>query len=91
MPRKRTRSPETERNDTEVFTDAGHPTRQRLRPALSVFFVYHPADGTVLVKSHLRARDRIVELLQRFGQALGQCRAGEADVAVANPFVALDT
>ena len=53
----------------EVFTDAGHPTRQRLRPALSVFFVYHPADGTVLVKSHLRARDRIVELLQRFGQA----------------------
>lgn len=41
-----------------------------MRPALPILFVYYPHDGTVLLKSHLRARDRIVELFQQFGTAV---------------------
>lgn len=54
----------------QTFTDAGHPHRQRLRPARQVLFVYYPADGTVLFKSGLRSRERNAELLDRFGRAV---------------------
>jgi hypothetical protein len=52
------------------FTDAGKPTVQRLRPAISLLFVYYPADGTVLVQSHLRAVDRVSALLRCFGSSV---------------------
>ena len=32
--------------------------------------MYHPDDGTVLLKSHLRSRDRVAQLFDRFGQAV---------------------
>ena len=63
-----------------VFTDEGKPARQRLRPALPIIFVYYPSDGTVLLKSHLRSRDRIADLFQRFGMAvLGSTVAYDAE------------
>lgn len=51
------------------FSDAGEPVAQRLRPAVSVLFAYHPADGTVLLKSRLRAADRVAELMARLSEA----------------------
>lgn len=54
----------------QTFTDAGRPTRQRLRPARQVLFVYYPRDGTVLFQSHLRSRERTAGLLECFGQAV---------------------
>ncbi len=57
----------------DAFTDAGKPTTQKVRPALPVLFAYYPADGTVLLKSHLRSRDRVDELLGHFGQAVLGC------------------
>jgi hypothetical protein len=56
----------------EAFSESGEPTLHRLRPSLSVLFVYYPADGTVLLKSHLRAADRISGLLRCFGEAVLQ-------------------
>jgi hypothetical protein len=57
----------------EGFTEQGQPAIQRVRPALTVLFAYSAADGSVLLKSHLRAQDRLGELLQGFGRAvLGQ-------------------
>ena len=43
----------------EGFTDEGTPSLQRIRPALAVLFAYCPADGTVRLKSPLRAADRV--------------------------------
>src|SRR5439155_15562254 len=43
----------------ETFADDGRPALQPVRPALPVLFVYYPGDGTVLLKSHLRAADRV--------------------------------
>ncbi len=64
----------------DTFTEDGQPMTQRLRPALPVFFVYHPDDGTVLLKSPLRSRDRIARLFALFGQTvLGSPVACEAD------------
>jgi hypothetical protein len=54
----------------DIFTAGGRQARHQLRPALPVLFVYHPRHGTVLLKSHVRSRDRTVELFQRFGQAV---------------------
>ncbi len=54
----------------EVFTEVGRLARRRLRPALSVLFVYCPEDGKVLLQSHLRSRHRIAELFQCFGRAV---------------------
>src|SRR5439155_24710675 len=42
----------------ETFTDRGRMTTTTLRPGLPVLFVYYPQDGTVLLKSHLRASER---------------------------------
>lgn len=54
----------------EAFTDRGRPTRQRLRPAVALFFVYHPRDGTVRLKAPVRSRDRTQDLFRRFGSAI---------------------
>jgi hypothetical protein len=65
----------------EGFTDRGQATLHRVRPALSVLFAYHPANGTVLLKCRLRALDRVRELFRCFGRAvLGSAveHAGEA-------------
>ncbi len=57
----------------ESFADDGTSSLLRLRPALAVFFVYAASDGSVRLKSPLRAEDRVRDLFQRFGQAvLGQ-------------------
>lgn len=53
-----------------AFTVKGRPTAHPLRPALPVFFVYRPQDGAVLLKSHLRAHDRVADLFQRFGTSV---------------------
>ncbi len=52
------------------FTDTGRPAVYRVRPALAVLFSYSPDDGAVLLKSHLRATDRVCELARRFGRAV---------------------
>src|SRR5207253_1334939 len=54
----------------EGFTDDGEPSLHRLRPAVAVLFAYDPADGSVLVKSPLRAADRVRGLLRCFGRAV---------------------
>ena len=54
----------------EGFTDGGDLSLERMRPALSVLFAYHPADGRVLLKSHLRAADRVNALLRCFGETV---------------------
>lgn len=54
----------------ESFTEGGEPAMQKLRPALPLLFVYYPADGSLLVKSHLRSRERILELLRCFDEAV---------------------
>jgi len=53
----------------EVFTDEGHHTTKPARPAVALAFAYYPEDGRLLVKSRLRARGRILDLVQRFGRA----------------------
>ncbi len=53
-----------------AFADDGEPIRQRVRPARPVLFVYYPHDGTVLLQSPLRARDRVETLFQHFGQTV---------------------
>jgi hypothetical protein len=57
----------------DSFTDAGEPKAQKVRPAIPVLFVYYPKDGRVLLKSHVRAPDRVSELLEHFGQAVLGC------------------
>ncbi len=54
----------------EAFSDAGRPTRRRLRRALPVLFVYRPGDGAVLLKSPLRSRERVAGLFELFGRAV---------------------
>lgn len=54
----------------EAFTDRGQATTQRVRPAQTVLFVYYPEDGTVLLKSPLRSRERTAKLFDLFGQAV---------------------
>jgi hypothetical protein len=54
----------------DVFSEDGRVAKRTIRRALPVILVYYPADGTVLLKSHLRSRDRIAELLQRFGESV---------------------
>jgi hypothetical protein len=54
----------------ESFSEDGTPTLHRLRPALGVFFVYTPSDGSIRLKSPLRASDRVRELFQRFALAV---------------------
>lgn len=54
----------------DVFTEAGERTTQRVRPALRVLFAYYPQDGAVLFKSHLRARERLLELVRHFGRSV---------------------
>jgi hypothetical protein len=54
----------------DAFTDSGRPARRTLRRALPILFVYYPHSGTVLLKCHLRAQDRVTELFGRFGEAV---------------------
>lgn len=54
----------------EGFTEQGQLGIERVRPALSVLFAFCPAENVVLLKSHLRAADRIRELLACFGRAV---------------------
>jgi hypothetical protein len=61
----------------EGFADTGELTLHRFRPARRVFFVYQPADGIILIRSHLRARQRLVELVQRFGWAVLHANIGD--------------
>ena len=59
-------------NLVEGFTDDGAPSLERLRPALTVLFAYCPSDGTVRLKSPVRADERVRDLFQRFGLAVLQ-------------------
>jgi hypothetical protein len=54
----------------DAFTDRGQATTQRVRPAQTVLFVYYPEDGTVLLKSPLRSRERTAQLFDLFGKAV---------------------
>lgn len=65
----------------ESFTERGEATLQHLWPAVPVVFVYDPHDGTLQLKSRLRASERVGELFQHFGRAVlgvelppGECR-----------------
>jgi len=69
----------------DAFTEEGRPIRHRLRPARHLLFVYEPSDGTVLVTSPLRSRERIASLLRCFGQAVLR-----AEVTFGKPAFALD-
>lgn len=61
----------------EAFSEAGALMLHRLRPALRVVFVYDPAEGTILLRSHLRARQRLLELYQLFGRSVLRVVLGE--------------
>jgi hypothetical protein len=67
----------------DSFTESGQPATQRLRPALPVLFAYYPSDGTLLLKSRLRARDRVLELLRLFGECVLQVPLDERCLATA--------
>lgn len=54
----------------DAFSDRGQATTQRVRPAQTVLFVYYPEDGAVLIKSHLRSRERTKKLFRLFGEAV---------------------
>lgn len=69
----------------DAFTGDGRPIRHRLRPARHLVFVYEPSDGTVLVTSPLRSRERIASLLRCFGQAVLR-----ADVTFGKPAFELE-
>lgn len=57
----------------EGFSAGGELSHRQLRPALTVIFVYDPADGSVQLKAPVRAADRIDELFCCCGRAvLGQ-------------------
>jgi hypothetical protein len=57
----------------EGFSERGVPTVQRVRPTLTVLFVYFRRNGKVLLKSHLRSRDCVAHLYQCFGRAVLKC------------------
>lgn len=54
----------------ESFTESGETALQKLRPSVPLLFVYYPRDGSLLLKSPLRSRERILELLQCFGDTV---------------------
>jgi hypothetical protein len=54
----------------DVFTDDGEHTTKAARPATTIIFLYEPAIGRILVRTRLRSRARILELVQRFGKAV---------------------
>jgi len=54
----------------DTFGDDGAVTTTPLRPALPVLFAYYPLDGTVLLKSHLRSRERTSALLDCFARSV---------------------
>jgi hypothetical protein len=54
----------------EGFGESGRPSLQRVRPALAVLFAYYPATGSVLLKSPLRAAERVRALFHCFGRAV---------------------
>lgn len=54
----------------DVFTDDGEHTTKAARPSVTILFVYEPESGRILVRTRLRSRDRIRELVQRFGHAV---------------------
>lgn len=54
----------------ESFTDRGEPDLKSLRPAVPLRFTYAPQDGSVRVRSPLRAADRIAGLLECFGRSV---------------------
>ena len=54
----------------QAFSDSGHATTCRLRPAKPLLFVYEPEEGSVLLMSHLRSRDRIAALFALFGRVV---------------------
>ena len=67
----------------EAFTDSGTLSLESVRPALSVLFAYYPADGQILLKSHLRAMDRVNALLRCFGETVLRANiAGVVDTYV---------
>src|SRR5207247_73678 len=53
-----------------VFTEEGEHTTRTARPALPLIFVYEPATGRILLRTRLRSRDRILELVRRFGRTV---------------------
>jgi hypothetical protein len=63
----------------EGFADDGEPALHRVRPAVALAFAYDPADGSVLLKSPLRAADRVDGLFRCFGQSVlgGEVTCGE--------------
>lgn len=54
----------------EGFADDGKPALHRVRPAVALAFAYDLADGSVLLKSPLRAADRVDGLFRCFGRAV---------------------
>jgi hypothetical protein len=53
----------------DTFSNHGWLVRRSLWLALPVVFVYFPEDGTVLLRSHVRSRERTGELFHLFGTA----------------------
>lgn len=67
----------------EAFTDAGAYTAHQVRPAARVTLAYDPGDGTILVQSRIRARERVLDLVRRFGRAVLGVELGEDCLAPA--------
>lgn len=53
-----------------VFTDEGEQVTQAARPGVPLLFVYYPGDGRLLLKARQRSHERLLGLLQCFGQAV---------------------
>ncbi len=54
----------------DLFTDDGTHTLRPARPAFSLVFAYDPRDGRILLRARQRSRDKVLDLLQRFGRAV---------------------
>jgi hypothetical protein len=54
----------------DVFTDDGTYTTRTARLAVPLVFAYEPASGRITLKTRLRSRDRILDLVQRFGRSV---------------------
>jgi len=66
----------------DTFTDDGEHRLQRFRPAITLTFVYYPADGTVLLKCRQRAAAKVLALFRAFSRAVLGCDLDESRLAV---------
>jgi hypothetical protein len=54
----------------DVFTDEGTHTTRPARPAFALVFAYDPADGRILLRARQRSREKVLDLVRRFGRSV---------------------